>query len=233
VALVGRPNVGKSSVFNMLLGHGRSIVTEIPGTTRDTITEYVSLDGVPVVLTDTAGIRIAGDQIEAMGVDRTKREAADSDLLIVVVDGSRPLTEEDHQVLDDVASHCHVIAINKNDLPTFSNGGMSLNSSSALVSISAKTEAGLERLRAAILAPFTNGNVNGEGLLITNARHHDLLQQSIRAVESSVDLLERRASEELILVGLHNALRYLGDITGETTTDEILGQIFATFCIGK
>jgi len=216
----------------MLLGHGRSIVTEIPGTTRDTITEYVSLDGVPVVLTDTAGIRIAGDEIEAMGVDRTKREAADSDLLIVVLDGSQPLTDEDHQVLDDVANHRHVIAINKNDLPTFSNG-TSLNSSSALVSISAKTEAGLERLRTAILAPFTNGNANGEGLLITNARHHDLLQQSIRAVESSVDLLERRVSEELILVGLHNALRYLGDITGETTTDEILGQIFATFCIGK
>ena len=232
VALVGRPNVGKSSVFNMLLGHGRSIVTEMPGTTRDTITEYVSLDGVPVVLTDTAGIRIAGDEIEAMGVDRTKREAADSDLLIVVLDGSQPLTDEDHQVLDDVANHRHVIAINKNDLPTFSNG-TSLNSSSAPVSISAKTEAGLERLRTAILAPFTNGNVIGEGLLITNARHHDLLQQSIRAVESSVDLLERRASEELILVGLHNALRYLGDITGETTTDEILGQIFATFCIGK
>ena len=102
-----------------------------------------------------------------------------------------------------------------------------------MVSVSAKSEAGLENLRAAILQPFANGSAQSEGLLITNARHHDLLMQSIEAVASSERLLNQRASEEMVLVGLHNALRYLGEITGETTTEEILGQIFATFCIGK
>ena len=233
VTLLGRPNVGKSSIFNMLLGHGRSIVTDIPGTTRDTITEALSFDGIPVVLTDTAGIRISGDQIEAMGVDRTKREAADSDLLIVVLDGSQALTDEDQQVLDDALAHRHLVAINKNDLPGFTIDGIKLESTAPVVSVSARTEAGLEQLRAAILEPFTNGSANSEGLLITNARHHDLLQRSVDAISSSVSLLEQRASEELILVGLHNALRYLDEITGETTSDEILGQIFATFCIGK
>lgn len=233
VTLLGRPNVGKSSLFNMLLGRGRSIVTDIPGTTRDTITEAISFDGIPIVLTDTAGIRTSGDQIEAMGVARTKLEAADSDLLVVVLDGSQPLTDEDQHVLDDARAHRHLVAINKSDLPGFTIPGITVESSAPVVSVSARTEAGLEQLRAAILQPFTNGSANSEGLLITNARHHDLLQRSIDAVSSSVNLLEHRASEELILVGLHNALRYLGEITGETTSDEILGQIFATFCIGK
>jgi tRNA modification GTPase len=239
VTLVGRPNVGKSSVFNMLLGHGRAIVTNIPGTTRDTITEFISLNGVPVVLTDTAGLRTSHDHIEAIGVDRTKREAADSDLLIVVVDGSLSITEDDRKVAIEVAGRRHIIAVNKSDLPTFSDSQAldelcGPESNPAVISVSAKTEAGLEHLRTAILQPFTNGGASSsEGLLITNARHHDLLERAIDAIGSSEVLLKQRASEELILVGLHNALRYLGAITGETTSDEILGQIFATFCIGK
>jgi tRNA modification GTPase len=232
VTLVGRPNVGKSSIFNMLLGHGRAIVTDLPGTTRDTITEYLNLNGVPIVLTDTAGIRSAGDQIEAIGVDRTKREAADSDLLIVVLDGSEPLNDEDQKVLNEVTGRRHLIAINKSDLPKDANASVA-DSDIAVVSVSAKTEAGLEMLRTAILEPFTNGSANSEGLLITNARHHDLLLRSIEATRSSAVLLQKRASEEVVLVGLHNTLRYLGEITGETTSDEILGEIFATFCIGK
>ena len=238
VTLIGRPNVGKSSVFNRLLGHGRAIVTDIPGTTRDTISEAIGLDGIPLVLTDTAGLRASNDQIEAIGVDRTKREAADSDLLIVVIDGSEQLTDEDRTVLSEVGGRRHLIAVNKSDLPNFSltrinNGSVPSQECSAIVSLSAATEAGLADLRAAILKPFINGEHTVEGLLITNARHHDLLRRTIDAIISSEDLLKARASEELILVGLHNALRYLGEITGETTSDEILGKIFSTFCIGK
>lgn len=238
VALVGRPNVGKSSLFNMLVGHGRAIVTEIPGTTRDTITESINLDGVPLVLTDTAGLRVASDHIEAFGVDRTKREAADSDLLIVVVDGSQSIEEEDRKVIAEIADRRHIIALNKSDLPTFSSARANEQLSTHLsdqnpVAVSAKTEAGLASLRAAILEPFTNGRASSEGLLITNARHHDLLVRALGAIAESEDLVKKRASEELILVGLHNTLGYLGQITGETTSDEILGQIFATFCIGK
>jgi tRNA modification GTPase len=236
VAFVGRPNVGKSSLFNMLLGHGRAIVTAVPGTTRDTIAEPIGLDGVPISLIDTAGIRHTADEIELIGVDRTRRAAADADLLIVVIDGSEPLTEEDQVVLTDVADKPHILAINKSDLSTYSASvnlpGDDQNRVMAL-SVSAVTEAGLADLRAAILKPFADGTGANEGLLITNARHHDLLLRCVAAIESSQKLVSERASEELILLGLHNALRYLGEITGETTANEILGKIFATFCIGK
>ena len=238
VAFVGRPNVGKSSLFNRLVGHGRAIVTPIPGTTRDTLTESIGLNGVPVLLIDTAGIRDSTNEIESLGVERTRREAADADLLIVVVDGSEYFRKEDDLVLAEVADARYIVALNKCDLPTFSLARFDewvgpLPNCVALVSVSAKSEAGLDSLRAAILQPFANGNVHSEGLLITNARHHDLLVRAIETIVSSERLLEQRASEELILVGLHGALRYLGEITGETTTDEILGQIFSTFCIGK
>ena len=237
VALVGRPNVGKSSLFNSLLGHGRAIVTEIPGTTRDTITESIGLNGVPLILIDTAGIRSSVDEIESIGVERTRRAAADADLLIVVIDGSEGLRQEDRTVLAEVANTKHLIALNKSDLENFSVARLRDSTvprdSCAVISVSAKTDAGLESLRAAILQPFANGSAQGESLLITNARHHDLLVRSLGAIDSSERLLEQGASEELVLVGLHNALRYLDEITGETTTEEILGQIFSTFCIGK
>ncbi len=237
VAFVGRPNVGKSSLFNSLVGHGRAIVTGIPGTTRDTLTESIGVDGVPVLLIDTAGIRTSNDEIESIGVERARQEAADADLLIVVIDGSESLREEDQFVLAELSDVRHIVALNKSDLPTFSTATFDEKDAhqncSAVVSVSAKSEAGLESLRAAILQPFANGNAHSEGLLITNARHHDLLGRSIEAIASSAQLLAERASEEIVLVGLHNALRYLGEITGETTTEEILGQIFSTFCIGK
>lgn len=237
VTFVGRPNVGKSSLFNSLLGHGRAIVTEVPGTTRDTITESIALDGVPVILTDTAGLRLSHDQIESIGIDKTRREAADSDLLIVVVDGAEPFTDEDREVMNDIASQPHIVAINKSDLPTFSATRASDEILAAdqlrVVSVSAKTNGGLEALRTAILDSFKNGDATAEGLLITNARHHDLLRGAVESVKASEELLKARVSEELILVGLHNALRFLGEITGETTSDEILGRIFSTFCIGK
>jgi len=237
VALVGRPNVGKSSLFNSLVGHGRAIVTGIPGTTRDTLTESIGVDGVPVLLIDTAGIRSSSDEIELIGVARARREAADADLLIVVVDGSEALRDEDRFVLAEVSNVRHIVALNKSDLRTFSSAMFAEQQADqncpAVVSVSAKSEAGLESLRTAILQPFANGDAHNEGLLITNARHHDLLVRATEAIASSEQLLDERASEEMVLVGLHNALRYLGEITGETTTEEILGQIFSTFCIGK
>jgi tRNA modification GTPase len=238
VALVGRPNVGKSSLFNRLLGQERAIVTPIPGTTRDTISEPIGLDGVPVTLVDTAGMRVTTEQIESIGVARTRRAAADADLLIVVIDGSQRTNEEDEAVLEQAASKTHVIALNKRDLPTFSNELVNHRlrtngSPTPTVSVSAATEEGLADLRAAILKPFGNGNGAGEGLMITNARHHDLLVRAMSSIASSEELIRNDASEEIVLIGLHNALRFLGEITGETTTEDMLGQIFSTFCIGK
>ena len=237
VALVGRPNAGKSSLFNRLLGHERAIVTAIPGTTRDTISEPIGLDGIPVTLVDTAGLRVTTEQIESIGVDRTRRAAADADLLVVVIDGSERTNEEDEAVLEQAATKTHVIALNKSDLPTFSNALVHdrhrTNGSPTTVSVSAATQEGLSDLRAAILKPFVNGNGAGEGLMITNARHHDLLMRAINSISSSEELIRNDASEEIVLIGLHNALRSLGEITGETTTEDLLGQIFSTFCIGK
>jgi tRNA modification GTPase len=238
VTLVGRPNAGKSSMFNMLLGHSRAIVTDIPGTTRDAITESIGVGGIPIVITDTAGLRDSTDEIEAIGVDRTRREVAESDLLIVVIDGSQALGSEDGEALAETSNRRRIVALNKSDLSTFSEARLSEDSLAQhgtlnLISVSARTGSGIDKLRDAIAQPFVNGNLTGEGLLITNARHHDLLVRATEAIQSSENLLVDHASEELILVGLHNALRYLGEITGETTSDEILGEIFSTFCIGK
>ena len=238
VTLVGRPNAGKSSLFNMLLGRSRAIVHEVAGTTRDAITESLGVDGVPILITDTAGLRVSADPVEAIGVDRTRREAADSDLVVVVIDGSQPLVDEDQKALVEAAAHSHVVALNKSDLDTFSADRIhseadALVKTSAIVTVSAKTGAGLESFRSALLQPFANGKVNSEGLMITNARHHDLLLRAIESIASSETLLQQNASEELTLVGLHDALRYLGQISGETTSEQLLGEIFSTFCIGK
>lgn len=235
VTLVGRPNVGKSSVFNSLLVSDRAIVTDIPGTTRDSLSEMLSLQGIPVLLTDTAGLRVSEDVIENLGVERTRRAIADADLIVFVIDGSQSLTPEDKQILDEVAPNPHLIALNKSDLKPFISdaSGWKSDQTTAIISISAKTGIGLDDLRAAILRPFAADDISNAGLLITDARHFDLLQRTQAALSSSIALLVERASEELVLIGLYDALRFLGEITGETTPDDVLSQIFATFCIGK
>jgi tRNA modification GTPase len=235
VTLAGRPNVGKSSLFNSLVELDRAIVTDIPGTTRDSLSETVSLQGVPVLLTDTAGLRVSEDIIESLGVERTRRIIADADLVIVIIDGSQPLMTEDREILIDMADKPHIIAINKCDLLSFEHNGLDLKDekASAIVNVSAKTRAGLDLLCTAILEPYAAYDTSYTGLFITNARHFDLLQRATAALRGSLNLLEERASEELVLVGLYDALRFLGEITGETTPDDVLSQIFATFCIGK
>ena len=232
VAIVGRPNVGKSSVFNRLVRLDRAIVTDIAGTTRDSITESISLRGIPISLTDTAGIRKASDRIEEIGVERSHRAMADADLLVVVIDGSTGLLAEDQDVLSQAKNAKHLIAVNKCDLPQSSLENQ-LAGPSPVVHVSALTSEGLDNLTTAILAPF--GTVDSErvGLLVTDSRHYDLLRRTESSLEESLMALRDGASEELVLVGLHNALRFLGEITGETTTEDILAEIFSTFCIGK
>jgi tRNA modification GTPase len=235
VAIVGRPNVGKSSVFNRLLGMERAIVTDIPGTTRDSISESINVNGIPISFIDTAGVRVSGDAIETMGIERTRQVIADADLTLVVIDGSAPLMKEDFEVLSHVESSRKVAAVNKCDLSSFENpfthGDVGLNARS--VRVSALSGEGLEELRAAILEPFSSCQSENEGLLITNARHYDLLRRTENELVAAVELVRADVSEELVLVGLHNALRFLDEITGETTAEDILSRIFSTFCIGK
>ncbi len=232
VVLAGRPNVGKSSVFNRLLRFERAIVTDLPGTTRDSLVESISLQGIPVSLTDTAGMREAGDRIEAIGIERTQQAMADADLIVVVVDGSLDLFPEDYVALEEASRGKHIVAVNKTDLPLASKIENQFGASS-VVHLSALTGEGLDELTAAIVKPFAAADSGALGLMITDSRHYDLLRRSESSLAGSLLLLNQNASEELVLVGLHNALKFLGEITGETTTEDILSQIFSTFCIGK
>lgn len=232
VTITGRPNVGKSSLFNSLVERERAIVTEIPGTTRDTLTEAIDLEGIPLILTDTAGLRETTDGIETLGIERTRRAMGDSDLVLVVLDGSDDLGPSDRDLIDQTAGARRLIVLNKSDLPGFKAEACCVDELQA-INVSARTGEGLQSLRAAILASLTSDGIADGSLLITNARHYDLLCNTQREIEVARTALHDRHSEELVLVPLHNALRFLGQITGETTTEDILSEIFATFCIGK
>jgi len=231
VAITGRPNVGKSSLFNRLVARDRAIVTDVPGTTRDTLTESVDLDGIPVILTDTAGQRSTRDDIETLGIERAQQAMSDADLILLVLDGTVPFSVDDHDLISRTEGYKRLVVVNKCDVPTVCNGDW--HGIDEPVKISAKTGEGIEELRASMLAQFDNAAIASAGLLITNARHHDLLCRAHVELESAISSLREHRSEELVLVPLHNSLRYLGEITGETTTEDILSKIFSTFCIGK
>ena len=230
VALVGRPNVGKSSLFNALLGSDRAIVTEIAGTTRDQIHEKITINNIPISLIDTAGLRETSDTVESIGVERSKRTMIDADLVVVMLDGSEAITDADKEIIEQVNELNYLIVVNKNDL---NQTALTITNNINQLRISAKTGEGLSELKKAIIEPFSTEIIENAGFLITDARHFDLLRRASLDVESSCSLIEEQASEEIILIGLHNALRFLGEITGETTTEDMLTRIFSTFCIGK
>ncbi len=232
IALVGRPNVGKSSLFNALIGQDSAIVTEIPGTTRDQLKESFTIDNIPVSLIDTAGLRETFDRVESIGVERSKRAMADADVVVVVLDGSEYLTAEDREILFDSKDFRRLIVVNKDDLFDQPRLDPDLNGDKLLV-VSAKTGHGLKEMEAALIAPFAGEVTETTGFLVSDARHHDLLEKAAGEIEESVEALDNKMSEEIVLVGLHNAIRYLGEITGETTTEDMLTRVFETFCIGK
>lgn len=241
VTLVGRPNVGKSSLFNAFLGSERAIVTEIPGTTRDQIHERFIVDDIPVSLIDTAGLRETEDVVESIGVERSRRAMADADLVIVLIDGSEKLADEDLSIISSVENVPNLVVINKIDKMEGEDVNTTVGEIAAKISngqtdiaaVSAKQGTGIDQLKKAIVTRFAPDTERGSGFLVTDARHHDLLIRAKAEIESSVVLLDQKTSEEIVLVGLHNALRYLGQITGETTTEDMLTRIFSTFCIGK
>jgi tRNA modification GTPase len=241
VALVGRPNVGKSSLFNSLLGADRAIVTEIAGTTRDQIHERFTIGDIPISLIDTAGLRETSDTVESIGVERSRATMADADIVVVMLDASEPITQEDLDILDSVKDLNFIVAINKIDkTPSPDIDKLIAGAHSKLAflrprvtPLSAKTSEGLDDLRDAIVRPFSPEDVTTSGFLVTDARHHDLLIRAQADIEQSLGQLEQKMSEEIVLIGLHNALKYLGQITGETTTEDMLTRIFSTFCIGK
>lgn len=229
VTLIGKPNVGKSSLFNALVGSERAIVTDLPGTTRDQIHEQFTIRDIPVSLIDTAGMRETNDLVESIGVERSRRILADADLNIIILDGSQPLTFEDEAILSQIENLNHIIAFNKSDL-----GLTDANFDGAnVLHISAKNGDGLEQLKQMIVEPFSASIDENAGFVIADARHFDLLKRAQTEIENSAQLFSQSVSEEIVLIGLHNSLNYLGQITGETTTEDMLTQIFSTFCIGK
>ncbi len=245
VALVGRPNVGKSSLFNALLGSDRAIVTDIAGTTRDQLHERLTINDIPISLIDTAGLRDTDDAIESIGVERSKRTMADVDLVLVLLDSTEPLSVEDVSIIKSVKQLLHLVVLNKID--TLNVNEIELRTDEVKVqlrsmfqdyepralAISARTGEGLHELKQALVSPFSLDEAAGAGFLVSDARHHDLLVRAAHELGTSISLLKEQASEEIILVGLHNAMRFLGEITGETTTEDMLTRIFSTFCIGK
>jgi tRNA modification GTPase len=228
LAIIGRPNVGKSSLFNRLLEQDRAIVTEIPGTTRDLVSEQTSIAGVPVRLVDTAGLRESADVVESLGIERSYQAAADADLIVVVLDASAPLQSEDEQMLERFAPYRPVIAGNKSDLaPT-------PHAIDGLLPVSAKTGQGIEQLRSEILSRLApEGLAAPESGSITSLRHQNLLKESLDALQNARRAIEFGIPHEMLLMDLYAALRPIDAITGATTADDILNRIFSTFCIGK
>lgn len=241
VALVGRPNVGKSSLFNALLGSDRAIVTDIAGTTRDQIHERFIINDIPISLIDTAGLRDTTDTVESIGVERSRAVMADADIVIVMLDASEQTSDEDREILASVKDLNYLVALNKIDkVPSTDINRIVASEHSSLsylrekiTPVSAKTGEGLDDLRHAIIRPFAVEDASFSGFLVTDARHYDLLLRTGTEIEQSIQQLDDKMSEEIVLIGLHNALRYLGEITGETTTEDMLSRIFSTFCIGK
>ncbi|MES2390232.1 MAG: tRNA uridine-5-carboxymethylaminomethyl(34) synthesis GTPase MnmE [Acidobacteriota bacterium] len=231
LALVGRPNAGKSSLFNRLLQRERAIVTPIPGTTRDTVEETVALGGIPIRLIDTAGLRIAGDapadEAEEQGIARSREALADADLVLLIHDATQPLTASEQSLTDSLSQRPHLLVRNKVDLLD------SLLTQPGTIATSALTGEGLDDLRTAILR-----ELNAEGALADSGALNNLRQQ--QAVVSALEALAAASvanagalPHEMILLDLHTALRALDSLTGATTADDILGRIFSTFCIGK
>ena len=229
LAIAGRPNVGKSSLFNALRGQDRAIVTPFAGTTRDLVSETASLQGIPVRFIDTAGIRDGAGPIEKLGIERSFAAMADADLTLVVIDSSEPLTMEDQRLLDHAARRgSFVIAANKADLP------LAATLPPAALRVSAQTRAGLAELEQAILSTLApQGEAQPEAGFITSLRHEQLLKEALAALRHAAAALGHQLPHEMLLLDLYAALAPIDAITGATTADDILNRIFSTFCIGK
>jgi tRNA modification GTPase len=231
VTIVGKPNVGKSSLFNRLLRTDRAIVTEIPGTTRDVLTEPISLNGVPLRISDTAGIRETQDRVEAIGVSRALEVMSDSDVTIVVLDGSKRIGDEDEMILSKAQQQSHVVVMNKSDLsPAFewSSDG------SRVVRVSALTGAGMLELEAALSAFISERRSDGcDDFVVTSARQNQALLRAIDGVCAASTALAKHVPHEMILLDLYAALSALNEVTGEVVTEDILDKIFSSFCVGK
>lgn len=233
--IVGKPNVGKSSLLNMLIQENKAIVTEIPGTTRDIIEEYINIEGIPIRLVDTAGIRETGDVVEKIGVEKTKEYVDKADLVIFMLDASKNLEEEDYIIIDLIKDKNKIVVVNKMDMPQkididyikdrFKN--------TSIIYTSVKEDDGIENIKRNIVEIVYKGNISSKDVYITNIRHKNILENAKRSIENGIETLKSGIPLDCASIDFKDAYLKLGEITGDTVSDDIIDRIFSNFCIGK
>lgn len=233
--ILGKPNAGKSSLMNVLVGEDRAIVTDVEGTTRDILEEHIYLQGISLNVIDTAGIRNTEDVVEKIGVSRAMNAAEDADLIIYVVDGSRPLDENDYQIMEFIKGRKAVVLLNKSDLePVISLEEIQEKSGQKVISISAKEETGIDVLEEAIKSLFYEGEIDfNDQILVTNVRHAQALKEALESVRMVEHSIHDDMPEDFYSIDLMNAYEKLGLIIGESVEDDLVNEIFSKFCMGK
>lgn len=235
-AIIGKPNAGKSSLLNAILKEDRAIVTDIEGTTRDTIEEFVNINGIPLKVIDTAGIRKAKDEVERIGIEKSREIASSADLVIAIIDASKELSEEDKEILNIAKNKKSIIILNKIDLAQkiSKKDNKLANLSKNIIEISTITEEGIDELYETITEMFSLNEINLDNeILITNIRHKDLISQAIKDVEKTKNTMKENMPIDIIAMFIKEILEDLGKITGEEVTEDIINEIFAKFCLGK
>lgn len=234
-AIIGRPNAGKSSLLNILLNEERAIVTSVEGTTRDTIEEYISINGIPLKIIDTAGIREASDEVEKIGVEKAKKIAKESDLIIGIFDISRKMNKEDYEILDILKNKNSIIVLNKIDLDENNADLEKIKEvGKPVVQISTKTREGIDKLYKEIENLIETKEISSDNeIIVTNTRHKSLITKAIISVDKSLETIENKMPIDIIVVYVKDILENLGEITGETVTEDIIKEIFSKFCLGK
>ena len=233
--ILGKPNAGKSSLMNVLLGEERAIVTEIAGTTRDTLEEHIYLQGISLNVVDTAGIRDTEDIVEKIGVERAIKAAEDADLIIYVEDGSRALDENDKEIMEFIRGRRAIVLLNKTDLKLAVDKDELENACGhAVIPISAKEEQGIEALEEEIKRLFYHGKISfNEQVYITNVRHKEALEQTLDSLKMVKQSVSDGMPEDFYSIDLMNAYEQLGKILGEAVEDDLVNEIFSKFCMGK
>ena len=235
-AIIGKPNAGKSSLLNLILDEERAIVTEIEGTTRDTIEEYVTINGVPLKLIDTAGIREAKDEVEKIGIAKSKEIAQNADLIIAIFDSSKELTREDAEILNLIKGKNNIVILNKIDLKSKINENTTQikQASNNIIKMSTLEQKGLEDLYNKISQMYALEEINlDNSIMITNVRHKNLIRQALNSCYKTQESIDLKMPLDIIAISLRDILESLGNITGEIVTDDIIDEIFSKFCLGK